>query len=161
MKYEEPLLDLWVAFGKGKNYRHIHINAICDSLGEIKSRGLPLLHANSGCNTNSAFNGKGKKSVWQSFQQNSDAAELFAHLSSIPFQEIETESCCFKIFERLTVTLYDKNSKSSSVNETRMDMFCHKSRSYDKLPPTQDALCQHVKRTLYQAGIWAICDKPW
>ena len=161
LKDEEPLLDLWVEFGTGKNYRHIHINAIGDSLGQIKSRGLPVMHAFSGCDTNSSFNCKGKKSVWQSFQLNSDASELFAELSSIPFQEIEIESRCFKIFERLTVTLYDKNIKSSSVNETRMDLFCHKSRSYDKLPPTQDALYQHVKRTLHQAGIWAICDQPW
>ena len=26
---------------------------------------------------------------------------------------------------------------------------------------TQAALYQHVKRTLHQAGIWAICDQPW
>ena len=42
LKDEEPHLDLWVAFGMGMLYRHIHINAIYDSLGEIKSRGLPL-----------------------------------------------------------------------------------------------------------------------
>ena len=64
-------------------------------------------------------------------------------------------------FGKLTVMLYDKNSKSRPVNETRMDMFCHKSRSYDKLPATQDALCQHVKSTLHQAGTWAISDQPW
>ena len=42
----------------------------------------------------------------------SDASELFADLSSNPFKEIEMESRCFKILERLTVMLYDKNSKS-------------------------------------------------
>ncbi len=73
---EGPLLFLWVGFGMGKIYCHIQINAICDSLGEIKSRGLPLVLTFSGSDTNSVFNNKGKKSVWQSFQQNSDASEF-------------------------------------------------------------------------------------
>ena len=29
----QPLIDIWVAFGMGKNYRFYHINAICASLG--------------------------------------------------------------------------------------------------------------------------------
>ena len=29
----QPLADIWVACGMGKNYRFYHINAICESLG--------------------------------------------------------------------------------------------------------------------------------
>ena len=41
-----------------------------------------------------------------------------------------------------------------SVNDAREELFCHKNRKMDMIPPTQDALHQHVKRAVYQAGIW-------
>ena len=41
----QPLADIWVAFGMGKNYRFLSINAICDSLGEPKAQALPVFHA--------------------------------------------------------------------------------------------------------------------
>ena len=40
------------------------------------------------------------------------------------------------------------------MNEAREDLFCRKSRAVDRIPPTQDALLQHVQRAVYQAGIW-------
>ena len=49
----QPLADIWVAFGMGKNYRFYHITAICESLGEPQSRALPVFHAFSGCDTTS------------------------------------------------------------------------------------------------------------
>ena len=63
----QPSCDFWIAFGMGKNYRLYHINGICGSLGEPRSRALPVFHAFSGCDTTSAFNGKGKKSLWQAW----------------------------------------------------------------------------------------------
>ena len=35
------------------------------------------------------------------------------------------------------------------------ELFCHEIRAMEKLPPTQDALLQHIRRAVYQAGIWA------
>ena len=63
----QPLADIWVAFGTGKNYRFLSINAICDSLGERRARVLPVFHALTGCDTTSAFKGKGKKSARQAW----------------------------------------------------------------------------------------------
>ncbi len=40
-----PDMQLWVAFGTGKHFRHIHVNFICQELGADKSRALPLFHA--------------------------------------------------------------------------------------------------------------------
>ncbi|KAG5870817.1 hypothetical protein JTB14_023980 [Gonioctena quinquepunctata] len=36
----------------------------------------------------------------------------------------------------------------------RKEFFCQKNPAMDKLPPTEDALLQHVRRAVYQAGIW-------
>jgi len=44
----QPLADIWVAFGMGKNYRFFHMNTIGASLGESQSKALPVFYAFSG-----------------------------------------------------------------------------------------------------------------
>ena len=127
----------------GKNYRFYHINAICERLGVPQSRALPVFHAFSGCDTTSAFNGKGKKSVWQAWQAFEDVTETFVYLAGHPFQLLDAEDGNFLKIERMTVVIL-KTSPLSSVNETRRELFCHKNRAMDKLPPTKDALLQHT-----------------
>ena len=51
---------LWMTFGKGKYLRWIPIHDIVRSLGP-RSKALPFFHAFTGCDTVSAFVGKGKK----------------------------------------------------------------------------------------------------
>ena len=70
-----PNIDLWVAFGVGKNFQYIHVNSICNDLGREQSRALPIFHAFSGCDTTSSFCRKGKKSVirvWKSYLEITD-----------------------------------------------------------------------------------------
>ena len=122
--------------------------------GGAKSRALPVLNAFSGCDTTSAFNGKGKKSVWQAWHVYEDITETFVYLASHPFQLLDVDDDHFKKIERLTVILYDKTSPLRYINDTRSELFGHKNRAMDKLPPTNDALLQHVRRAVYQAGIW-------
>ena len=49
--------------------------------------------------------------------------------------------------ERLAVILYDKTSPLNCINEAGRVLFCQKNRAKDKLPPTKDALLQHVRRS--------------
>ncbi|XP_061894509.1 uncharacterized protein LOC133644183 [Entelurus aequoreus] len=151
----QPLTDIWVAFGMGKRFRYYHINHICKSLGEPKSQGLLMFHAYSGCDTTSAFNGKGKKSAWRAWQAYDAATETFMYLAKHPFQELKVDSEHFQTLERLTVILYNRSSPLNSISQTRKELFCQDSRPMERLPPTQDALLQHVKRAVFQAGIWA------
>jgi hypothetical protein len=51
--------QLWIAFGKGKDFRWVPIHDIAKALGP-RARALPFFHAFSGCDTVSAFTGKGK-----------------------------------------------------------------------------------------------------
>lgn len=57
---------LWVKFGKGKDLQWIPIHDIVRSLGP-RSKALPFFHAFTGCDTVSAFVGKGKKTAWQAW----------------------------------------------------------------------------------------------
>ena len=155
----QPFANIWVAFGMGKNYRFYHINAICEMLGEQRSRALPVFHTFSGCDTTSAFNGKGKKSAWQAWQAYEDVTETFAYLVGHPFERLNLDSDSFQKIERFTAILYDKTSPLSYVNETRKELFCVKNWAIEKLPPTQDSLLQHTRRAVYQAGIWTTCTQ--
>ena len=150
-------LDLWVAFGTGMNYTHYSINAICARLGERKSRSLPVFHSLSGCDTTSAFRGKGKKKFWQAWNAYEEVTDAFVHLAAHPFEHLDLDSDSFQRIERLVVIVYDKTSNAMNVNSARMELFSQKSQAVDKIPPTQNALLQHTRRAVYQAGIWTTC----
>ena len=127
--------------------------------GKWKSQALPVFHAQTGCDTTSSFKGKGKKSAWQVWQAYEEATETLEHLASQPFQQLDARCDHFKKIERLIVVLCDRTSPITSVKETRKDLFCRKSLSVERIPPTQNALLQHVQRAVYQAGIWTTCTQ--
>ena len=114
----QPQADIWVAFGTSKNYQFYSINAICASLGEQRSRALPVLHTLTGCDTTSAFMGKGKTQAqaWQAYEEVTGTLE---YLASHPFEVVNADSDLFVKIERLVVVLYDRTSPLSSVNEVR------------------------------------------
>ena len=131
-------VDIWVAFGMGRGFKYISINKICAALGEQKSRFLPVFHAFSGCDTTSAFNGKGKRSAWQAWELCSHTVTpSLEFLSTHPFQQLDEDSEHFRNLERLVIIMYDKSSPLDSVNEARMNLFCKHSRAIENLPPTQ------------------------
>ncbi|CAC5419426.1 unnamed protein product [Mytilus coruscus] len=57
------------------------------------------------------------------------------------------------LLERYAVLLYHRTSESNSVNEAREVFLTHKGRSIESVPPTLEALYQHAKRSVYQAGL--------
>ena len=54
--------------------------------------------------------------------------------------------------KRFVVLLYDRGSTKNGVKEARQQMFAQKGRGLDAIPPTKEALFQHTKRAVYQAG---------
>lgn len=135
--HEHPHAEIWVAFGVGKSYAIFSINNMCALLGEPRSKALPAFHAFTGCDTVSAFNGIGKRTAWKVWKCFGEAVEVFLSMMEKPFQKVTVESQCFQTLERMTALLYDKASVNVNVNAARMDLFCHKNRSMDHLPPTQ------------------------
>jgi len=69
------------------------------------------------------------------------------------------DSNYFKMIEQLIVVLYDKTSPLTSVNELRGDLYCWKSRSVERIPPTQNTLLQYVQRAVYQGQHVHRCSK--
>ena len=111
-------------------------------------------HAISGCDTTSAFWGKGKKCFWQAWMEFEEVTDTFVYLASHPFKPLDSNCENFRKIERLIVLVYDKTSTSLSINQTRRELFCLKNVTMERMPPTQNALLQNTKRAVYQASIW-------
>ena len=156
--YED--MDIWIKFGVGKNLTHFSINALCISLQERKSSAMPIFHAFTGCDTTSAFSGKGKKSCWKAWDMYPEVTDAFLDIVAHPFIHMSSGHPMFAIIERLVVILYDSKSSSGSVNETRSTLFQQLVPSLERLPPTRDALIEHFKRSILQASIWVTSDNP-
>jgi len=58
-------INIWIAFGVGKNFSYYHIIALYEDLGKEIPLGLPVFHSFTGCDTTSGFYGRGKKLAWE------------------------------------------------------------------------------------------------
>ena len=101
-------MQLWVAFGKGKNFAYLNIYDISNTLGKNKSRDLPVFHAFT--DTTSHFFGKGKKSAWQAWRSYHEVTEGFLFLTDHPFETVEITDRAFAMLERFTCVLYDNTT---------------------------------------------------
>lgn len=75
-----------------------------------------------------------------------------------PYASLVLDFPHFKLLERFTIVLYNKMRNLEGIDEARMELFCQRSRSMEKIPPTQDALLQHARRAAYQASSWATSE---
>ena len=153
LKYQ--LQDVSIIFGTCRNIKIFSIKTICTQLGEDTSKALPFFHSFTGCDTTSFFRDKGKRTAWQTWQASRGITEVFRELSQNYFMEITQNSVLFVALHRLVVTLYSRTSKLKNVNEARKVMFSG-NQDMEKLPPTEDALLQHTKRSLFQTGVWTM-----
>ena len=151
--------NIWIAFGTGKSFTYYHINEIYEDLGTEKSLALPIFHSFTGCDTTSAFFGRGKKTAWEAWKSYQDVTRAFTFMALHPYTEIDVDAEHFQLLERLTIVMYDKTSSLECVDEARKEIFCQKGKTMERLPPTQDALLQHLKRVAYQAGVWCTSEQ--
>jgi len=145
-------VELWLAFGTGKHFRFIPVHEIANALGPRKSRALPAFHALTGCDTTSAFHGKGKKTAWETWSNFPDVTDAFIEVVEHT-PELTDDS--LSAIERFVILMYDRTSDHTNVNCARQVLFTRKSSQICKIPPTKDALHQHIKRAAYQSGhVW-------
>ena len=144
------LFQLWLSFGVGKHQRMLSIHSLFNALGESKCKCLPFFHAFTGCDQVSFFAGRGKKVAWTIWNQHEEVTSSFLALSNCP----SSSECDVALpsIERFVSLLYDRTSTETSVNKCRKVLFASKGRSLEGIPPTSDALLQHTKRAIYQAG---------
>ena len=112
---------------------------------------LPVFHALTGCDTVSIFSGRGKKTAWNTWEVFPEVTEAFEDLLLMQQDMSEATTA---LLERFVVLLYDHTSDIVNVNDARKQLFTQKSRSLENLPPSQEALKQHIKRACFQSNCW-------
>jgi hypothetical protein len=145
--------------GKGNKRRLINIKDIARSYSEEYRSSLLGLHAFCGCDTTSAFKGKGHVGPIKLLKK---YPRFMRPLSQLGI-EWEVSKGLLDELEEFTCAIYGHNS-FSSVDKLRVNKFKQKcegkatdaSRNIDLslLPPCKKALEQHIKRVNYQVGIW-------
>ncbi len=136
-----------------KHFRFLPIHELADTLGPQKCIALPFFHSLAGCDTVSFF-GKSKKTAWNTWKSYDSVIPAFCALANTP--SVKYIEQWLPLLERFVVLLYDCTSSLEHVNDSRKELFTKKGRAIDRLPPTQAALIQHIKRAAYQAGYcWA------
>ena len=147
-----PIRELWISFGTGSSFKYIAAHAISNGLERDKAKALPGFHCFTGCDTVSAFHGKGKKSAWETWKVFGEVTNAFLAISNMP---VTITDEVMSALERFVILLYDRTSVDTDVDQCRKHLFSNKGRSLDAIPPTKGALEQHIKRAAYQAGqIW-------
>ena len=149
--------EMWIALGSGANLRYIGVHEIANKLDSSACAAFPMFHALTGCDTVSAFAGRGKTTAWESWKAFPEVTEAFAELQQMQGDLSELSK---SRLERFVVLMYDRTSEATEVNEARKQLFTQKSRTLENMPPTKAALEQHIKRATYQANIWYKALQP-
>ena len=113
------------------------------------------MHAFTGCDSVSAFAGKGKAQALKLMLSDKESSETFTELG----QEWDLCPDLMKKLETLTCRLYAPRTTIETVNDLRYQLFCAKKGEIEshQLPPCRDCLMKHSQRANYQAGIWRRC----
>ena len=116
-----------------------------------------MFHAVTGCDTVSFFCGRGKLTAWQTLKCFPDVSKTFAEMS----KGKRPTKISMDAIEQFVVLMYEKNSGMTGVNEARQRLYSQSCRLIENIPPTADALHQHILRAVYQAGvIWGNALHP-
>lgn len=141
--------ELWIEFGTGKDKKWLPVHAYTEKLGPQISRAFGFWHGFTGCDTVSSFSGRGKIASWETWKAFPEITNTFLSLANEPVELQEADST---IVERFVSLMYCRTTELSEVNKCRRWFFTTKSRSVENIPPSRDALMQHTKRAVYQAG---------
>ena len=83
--------------------------------------------------------------------------EEFATIVQTPFQKSPR---LIEVASNLFCRLYSNESnEDNDVDLVRLRVFPQKTRDVERIPPTSDALYQHLKRGVFQASIWTTAQR--
>ena len=110
------------------------------------------VHSFTGCDTVSAFAGRGKLRAFQIIKSDHNARNAFVQLGETwtLSHDMHTQ------LERFVCKLYATEPGTLDTDELRYNLFCARKGEIEshQLPPCKDRLMKHSLRANYQAAIW-------
>jgi len=156
-----PNITVIFETGKGNTRRCIDITAMSNSLSPTYRSSLLSLHAFSGCDSCSAFKGKGKVKPIKTLTKSVRYQQAFCEIG----QSADVSLHVKETLEEFTCALYGdyREKHVDSLRYKKLQAKCgtgKKSKLNPKinfemaaLPPCQSCLTQHVNRVNYQVMI--------
>ncbi|KAG1681812.1 hypothetical protein GQR58_011609 [Nymphon striatum] len=155
--------------GSGNRRRLLDVTGMSKDFTPMYCAALLGLHAFTRCDTTSAFKGIGKVKPLKLLQQKPRYQEVFQSLGTT--WRIPNE--LYQGLEEFTCNMYKRTTKSSAVNELLYEMIglkCGKQTGLEiklerkvdlsSLPPPRSCLNEHIRRVIYQVGIWKRAHIP-
>jgi len=133
--------------------RFVFLADIISSISLEISRSLPAFHALTGSDTTSSFFKYGKSKCLDTLMKN------FKDLKELQYfgkNSIETD---IKVSTKFALLLYKAPKNTKTMNDLRHYLLIRSKKNAEDLPPTDDALEQHVLRARIQCIIWVDSDK--
>lgn len=137
--------QLWLRTGSGKKRIYIPIHTICARLSKLIKQNILAFDAITGSPITSFIAGITKNAAWNVYLEH---AKLLSGLGKSTLTEIAIRSA-----EEFVVKLYKLGQKAKTTNSARYILF-GVAKAPELLPPTTDAIEQHIKRSHYQSLIW-------
>lgn len=130
----------------------IDVSKVFESIGQNVCEALPGLHVYSGCDTLSAFAGKGKLAANRALAKSTEFQNTFKQLD----MEWDLPDDVYRRLEKFTCVLYSRTTGTSDINKLHYRLFCLKRGDVDssQLPPCSDTLHKHCLRANHQADVW-------
>ena len=153
--YNDISQQLYIRCGTSNRMRYIGIAKLGQSLGEETHSALIGLHSFTGCDSISAFGGKGKVSALKLVAKGGRFQKAMANLGI----NWDLSEELFLLIQEFTCRMYAARSSITEVNEMRYQLFRAKQGNIEsgQLPPCEDTLFLHAKRANYQACVWRRC----
>ena len=102
--------------------RYVDVSKVATTWSPDVCKGLLVMHAFTGCDTISAFAGKGKVGELKLLQKSATTQEMFQALGET--WDVQPEM--YKSFEKFTALLYGCRDENLDINDLRYAMFCTK-----------------------------------
>ena len=152
LAFQNDIANVYIRCGTKTRSRYIDIKKIATSLGANICTGLIGLHSFTGCDTVSAFGGRGKLAGLKLISKEGPLQRAMISLG----QHWDLTPDLFIHLQEFTCKLYSPQSTTTQVNDLRYQLFRLKKGDIEsgQLPTCEDALYLHAKRANYQAAIW-------
>uniref|UniRef100_UPI00358F38F6 uncharacterized protein n=1 Tax=Myxine glutinosa TaxID=7769 RepID=UPI00358F38F6 len=152
--------DMYIKCGSATRIRCIDVKKVADAIGQNVCASLIGLHVYTGCDSVSAFSGRGKLAALKLLKENVQFQAAFTKLG----QDWTLSAELLAYLEMFTCRLYVAQTDIAHVNEMRYQLFRIKNGNVDssQLPPCMDSLKMHAVMANYQAAIWqrSLTGKP-
>ena len=136
--------SLFQKCGTKARRRVVDITKVAATFGIDVCRALVGVHAYTGCDTVSAFAGKGKAKALKLLSKNKEIQDTFFKLG----QEWDLSPDLMNKLEAYTSLLYAPKTSSTKINDLRYHLFCAEKGEIEshQLPPCRDCLEKHAVR---------------